>query len=187
MQQSIHSDAHIIGLILNQEKRGMSMLYDKYSDAIYGMVCKFISHQETAEEVMQDVFVKAWSNAEKYDEAKGRLFTWLVQITRNTVIDKLRSPSFSRTRQMFPLETVGSSEAMKVESQGSSNFELRELVFSLHPDYRVLIDYAYFRGYSQSEIAETLEMPIGTVKTRVRYAILELRKLLRKDILVLAA
>jgi RNA polymerase sigma-70 factor (ECF subfamily) len=187
MQQSPQTDAHILGFILKQEKRGMSMLYDKYAAAIYGMVCKSISHQETAQEVVQDVFMKAWNNAGKYDEVKGRLFTWLAQITRNTVIDKLRSPAFSRTCQLFPLETVGSSEAVRVEFQGSSNFELWELVSSLHPDYRVLIDYAYFRGYSQSEIAETLEMPIGTVKTRVRYAILELRKLLRKDILVLAA
>lgn len=162
----------------------MSLLYEYYAPTIYGMICRMIPYNEIAEEVLQDVFVKVWENFNKYDSSKGRLFTWLVQITRNTTIDRLRSASYSQNLLTCSIEKT---DEIPVEHPPIQDSGLKRVVEGLDPMHRMLIDYVYFQGYSQAEIAVEFSMPLGTVKTRVRAAILELRKLLNSDIAVMAA
>ena len=98
-------ELEIISLLKKTDKRAISLLYKNYSEALYGIICRTIPSEEVASEVLQDVFVKVWRNADKYDVDKGRLFTWLTQITRNTCIDRLRSGRYQRGTKTTELDT----------------------------------------------------------------------------------
>jgi RNA polymerase sigma factor (sigma-70 family) len=152
-------------------------LYDRYSAALYGIICRMVCNSNTGEELLQDVFVKVWKNIDKYDTAKGSLFTWLLQITRNTCIDYLRSkkhqPKFNGDPEMH-------HEKVNAQSEGHynpENTELRSLAYKLDHKYRQVIDLVYFWGYSQEEVARLLDIPLGTVKTRSRAGLQQLRNL----------
>jgi len=128
---------------------------------------------------LQEVFVKIWKQVSTYDASKGRLFTWMMNIARNASIDMLRSKNYQRSQQNRELtETVyekGGSTSTNVEQIG-----LRKLVNSLKEDYRILLELAYFEGLTQDEISKMLNMPLGTVKTRLRTALIQLRELMKK-------
>jgi RNA polymerase sigma-70 factor (ECF subfamily) len=182
-QRNIDREQEIIRLLGLRDDRAVSMLYQHYSGALYGIIARMIPAKEVAEEVLQDTFVKIWDNAEKYDSAKGRLFTWLAQITRNAALDRVRSAGYRRNQKTDVLEpavsnSVKMAEDMQIEDEG-----LRKVVAKMDGKYRMLIDYAYFQGYTQSEIAEELNMPLGTVKTRLRSAINGLRQILKNEII----
>ncbi len=128
---------------------------------------------ELAEQVLQDTFVKVWKNSSGYDRSKGKLFTWLINIARNTAIDATRTSHykhFSKTEDIDTLITVQSDNEIQPDHLG-----LRQIVESLDDKYRILIEKIYFEGYTQKEIEEELGIPLGTVKTRLRYAMNELR------------
>lgn len=157
-----------------------SILYDNYARALLGVIKKVIVDDETAEDVLQDSFVKIWNNKAMYDPSKGRLYTWMLNIVRNTSIDYMRS------RQNKLDEKIQRGENVVYEVNRTNNVEMntdrigiRTIVSTLKEDQRKLIDLAYFEGYTQEEIAQKLDIPLGTVKTRVRAALIVLRKLIR--------
>lgn len=132
---------------------------------------------ETAQDVLQDSLVKMWRFGPKYDRSKGRLFTWLLNICRNTAIDSLR-----RKKPENSLEQIWNGPA-DVDISNRQQYELKtdriglqEMVSGLDEKYRELIDLVYFKGFSHQEAAEKMDLPLGTVKTRVRSAIQQLRK-----------
>ncbi len=187
-KRNIDRENEIITLLGNGDKRAISLLYKHYSGALFGIISRTISNPEVAREVLQDVFLKVWKNADKYDKSKGRLFTWLAQIARNSTIDTFRSGKFQRDTKTDELDvavannTTTLSENMNVQDSG-----LQSLVIQLDEKYRVIIEYIYFKGYSQSEAAKELNIPIGTLKTRTRAAIKELRKSLGKELFTIGS
>ncbi len=168
-----------IARLQQQDQTVIGELYDAYSGALYGVVLRIVQSPEIAQQVLQDTFVKVWRNGAAYDTSKGRLFTWLVNIARNTAIDATRTAHFQRSRKTDSLDTL-------VHSPGGTavhpeHIGVREVVGRLDEKYRLLIDLMYFQGYTQEEAAEETGIPLGTVKTRLRYAIGELRRMFGED------
>ncbi len=153
----------------------MSLLYDKYSGALFGTIMRVVHSQEIAEEVLQDTFTKVWRNIESYDTSKGRLFTWLINIARNSAIDATRQKDFKRQNQSLD-NVVNTIDTQQSTTLNPETIDMRQLTEKLSPEYKDLVDLIYFQGYTQSEAAEQLNIPLGTVKTRIRTAIIRLRE-----------
>ena len=169
------ADEFLIESLRSRETSALSLLYDKYSGALFGAILRVVHSNEIAEEVLQDTFTKVWRNFDSYDTSKGRLFTWLINIARNSAIDATRQKGFNRQNQ--PLENVVNSiETPRSASLNPEAIDMRQLTDKLSPEYKDLIDLIYFQGYTQSEAAETLNIPLGTVKTRVRTAMVRLKE-----------
>lgn len=173
------SEQEIISLLLNQDEQGFNYLYDNYAAAIYGMICRVVAEKEYANEVLQDVFVKIWKNIKQFDAEKGRLYTWMINLARNTAIDYIRSKGFQNEQknQSIP-DFVNDSEQYATHTR-VDHIGMKDVLQQLKPEWRELIEFAYFKGYTQQEIADRLDMPIGTVKTRIRSALSALKNLLK--------
>lgn len=168
-------------LLRARSKEAFAQLYDDYSPALYGVIHRILRSDELAEEALQDAFVKIWRGADTYDSSKGRPFTWMLQIAKNTAIDYTRSARFQQSRKTDPITSnVNEDESYSV-NQDIRDPGLRRVVERLDDKYRVLIDLVYFRGYTQSDIEKELDIPLGTVKTRLRKAMMELRSMLRSE------
>lgn len=180
------SEEQLIALLKNREERAFSYLYDHYSGAIYGLILRIVTSEEHAQEVIQDVFVKIWKYIDQYDASKGRFYTWMINISRNTAIDYLKSKGYQNEQKNQSISNFVSKDEARL-SAGMNNpadkdadlIGMNTIINGLKPEWRELIELAYFQGYSQSEIAEMLDIPIGTVKTRTRNALLELKGLLK--------
>ncbi len=173
-----YSEAELVILLKERQQSAFSYLYDNYSGAIYSVILSIIPDRELANDVLQEVFVKIWRQIDSYDATKGRLFTWMINVTRNASIDTIRSKAFQNSQQNRELtETV-------YESAGSidTNIDkigLRKLVHKLKEEYKTLIELAYFQGYTQEEISKIMGIPLGTVKTRLRTALIQLRQIIK--------
>lgn len=152
----------------------MEILYDNYSSALFGVIHRIVGKEDTAEELLQEAFLKIWNNFAQYDATKGRLFTWMVNIGRNLAIDKVRSKDFINQSKNQNIENAVFIPDPKL-AYDPDLIGIREIVRKLEPEYRQIIDLLFFEGYSQSEVAEKLSIPLGTVKTRSRAAITRLR------------
>jgi len=173
-----YTEAELVALLKERQQPAFSYLYDNYSGALYSVVLSIVTERETASDVLQEVFIKIWRQIELYDPAKGRLFTWMMNITRNASIDMVRSKGFNNNQQNRELteavyDTVGSITT-NIDKIG-----LRKLVYKLKEEYRTLVDLAYFQGYTQDEISKLLNIPLGTVKTRLRTALIQLREIIK--------
>ncbi len=148
-----------------------------YSGALLGVISRIVQPIELAEDLLQETFVKIWNSAASYDPAKGRLFTWMMNVARNLSIDKLRSKEFKNSSKNQELENnVDFIDEQKKVSFNADVLGLKDMVTQLKPEFKQVLDLVYFGGYTHAEAAEELNLPLGTVKTRVRMAILELRK-----------
>lgn len=176
----------IIDLLQSGDKKGMPLLYKHYSAAIYGIIIRMVNNEEVAQEVMQDVFIKAWKHADKYDSNKGRLYTWLAQIARNSSLTTIKSGNFQRDAKTDSLDPIVYNSESLSEEDNINDIGLKKVIDKLDDKHKLLIDYIYYRGYSQRDAAKALSLPVGTVKTRIRTAILELRKVLGNDIAVIS-
>ena len=150
-------------------------LYDHYSAALYGVIRQIVIDAEMGNDVLQDAFVNIWRRIDSYDEAKGRLFTWMLNIARHAAIDKTRSKGFQQHQKQLPLNGEMTQVALR---PGIDDFGLKKLIYKLKEEQRQLIDLSYFQGYTHEQIAQALHMPLGTVKTRIRSALSLLRALL---------
>lgn len=173
-------EEELIALLKSRNEDGLRVLYDHYSAALFGVILRIVNDKEIAEDLLQESFVKIWNNIAQYDAAKGRLYTWLLNIARNAAIDKTRSKDFRGAGQSRSLEdSVYTVDKQYNDSIAIDHIGLRKVVDSLKPEQRQLIDLLYFGGYTQSEVAKKLDIPLGTVKTRVKAAMNKLRELLR--------
>jgi RNA polymerase sigma-70 factor, ECF subfamily len=171
-----NADESIIELLRSRDAEGVSLLYDKYSSALFGVIFRVVHSKELAEEALQDTFTKAWRNIDSYDATKGRLYTWLINIARNTAIDATRAKNFKHQNQ--PLDNVVNTiDTQQSTSINPDTLDIQRLTEKLAPEYKVLIDLIYFQGFTQAEVAEHLSMPLGTVKTRLRTAMSTLKQL----------
>jgi RNA polymerase sigma factor (sigma-70 family) len=172
-----YTEEELVTALKNREGKGYEYLYKNYKGALNTVVSQFITDTETANDVLQDVFIAAWSNIDKYNKEKGRLFTWLHTLTRNTAINKLRSKEFKTTQKNDNISDYVSNIELKDPLQLNINtIGLRKQVHLLREDYKAVLELSYFNGFTQEEIAKTLDIPLGTVKTRLRNALIELRK-----------
>ncbi|HRG39222.1 MAG TPA: sigma-70 family RNA polymerase sigma factor [Bacteroidia bacterium] len=179
MQKPIKSytEEELVILLKSKDARAYNLLYDNYSAALFGVISKVVSAEEIAEDILQDVFVKIWKNIENYDASKGRLFTWMLNIARNASIDYSRSKQSKMDGKLQDLENSRYEVNKQNALQSNTDFiGVKEQVAKLKEDYRVLIDMLYFEGYTQEDAAKELNIPLGTVKTRVRAAIVKLRE-----------
>lgn len=153
-------------------------LYSNYSAALYGIVCKLLRHDAAAEDVLQDAFVKIWRNMDKYNPAKGTLFTWMLNITRNCCIDYLRSKQHQEQLRTASngLEYISHTMQDKQSLFRHERRELRQLAGQLDDKHKEIVELVYFYGYTMQEVADMLNIPIGTIKTRSRAAIKKIRE-----------
>ncbi|WP_094569296.1 RNA polymerase sigma factor [Mucilaginibacter xinganensis] len=171
------SEEELVLALRNREKIAIEALYDMYSSSLYGVISRIIIDTATAEDVLQETFVKIWHSFSSYSTEKGRLFTWMVNIARNLSIDKIRSKDFKNQNKNQELE----NNVTSIDEQRSTVYKpellgIKELVETLKPDQKAILDLVYFKGYTHVEAAEELAVPLGTVKTRLRMAIQQLRK-----------
>lgn len=169
-------------LILQLKKQNevaFSQIYDMYSENIFGIINNIVKDVEIAEEVLQDVFIKVWNKSDSYSSDKGRFFTWLLNISRNAAIDKVRSKAYKNKRKNFDFDDFSFfiKDDMDLDSQ-SDGYGLRKFVDRLKPMCVKLIDLLFFKGYTQKEVSEALDIPLGTVKSRNRSCLNSLRETL---------
>ncbi len=174
-----YTEEELVELLRNRDQQAFSYLYDNYAAALNGIICRMIDETQLAEDILQEAFVKIWNNFVHYDSSKGRLFTWMINITRNLTIDTLRSKGYKKSRQISKDEnSVSNYHDKNSSSDRFDTIGLRKQLSNLKPEQKSIIDLAYFSGYTQEEISKEIGIPLGTVKTRMRSAILELRKML---------
>ena len=160
-----------------RDESGMQHLYDQYSQALYIVVYRIVHEEQTANEILHDAFVKIWRKIDQFDSAKSGLYSWMVAICRNAAIDRVRSKSFREHQKIRnESEDVSAAVATQKTETKEDTVGVRELVETLDPNHKALIDLVYFNGYTHKEAAEELDIPLGTAKTRIRLAIKELRK-----------
>lgn len=174
---SAYTEVELVIKLKARDEQAFSFLYDRYAQALFGIICQIVTPEETAEDVLQQTFLKIWKGINQYDASKGRLFTWMLNIARHQAIDHTRSTAFNNQGKTIPL-----TENVYEKDGGSPadprDYGLKKLLEKLAPENRRLLELFYFFGYTHNEIAGFLKMPLGTVKTRLRSTILELRKYL---------
>ena len=177
---STYTEPELIKTLKDRNEQSFSYLYNQYSGALYSIILQIVPDQGLANDVLQEAFINIWRKIDSYDQAKGRLFTWMLNIVRNLAIDTIRSKAYQNSKKNQELPEViylnldTHKTHLKVDEIG-----LKKVLEKLKPEHRVLIDLAYFKGYTHEEIAEIEEIPLGTVKTRIRTALIQLREQLK--------
>lgn len=163
-------------LLRRKDDGAFSYLYDHYAAALHGVVRQIVSDTELANDVVQEVFINIWKKIDTYDASKGRLFTWMLNIARNASIDKTRSRQF---QQGLRQQGLGDTESLAYAVRpGLDDYGLKKVLYKLKDEQRMLIDLSYYQGFTHEQIAKALNIPLGTVKTRIRSALTQLRNLL---------
>ncbi|QTE23416.1 RNA polymerase sigma factor [Polaribacter cellanae] len=169
-------------LILEFQKKDVKAyekLYNMYCNSISGVVNNIVKNDDVSQEITQDVFIKAWNNSASYSSKKGRFFTWILNIARNAAIDYTRSKKYKQSKKNLNSDFfVDILETSRSLDNSTDAIGLKEFVTKLGNKCKRVIELLYFKGFTQKEASEELEMPIGTIKTRNRNCIGELRTML---------
>ncbi|HEY2720075.1 MAG TPA: RNA polymerase sigma factor [Chitinophagaceae bacterium] len=168
---ALHSDDH----------QSFEKIYNRFARVLHGTLITWVNDAHIAENLLQDAFVKAWTSRGSYDPAKGRLFTWLYNITRNVCIDYYRSKQYKRGKAAILSEDISIVVNCKMTNQLPDTIGLRKLLGMLRREEQQVVELMYFKGLTQKEIAKLMDMPLGTVKTRVSMAIKNLRSFFMHD------
>jgi len=170
------AETELVFRLKAKDKLALEYLYDHYSAALYSVIIRVIQREDIAEEVLQDVFLKVWDKFDQYDNSKGKLFTWLVNIARNQSIDKTRSKEISKELKTGGIEKLVSKvDRQNQVEQDTESIGVKEVLKKLPEEQQFVMEHLYFKGYTQSELAEEFSIPLGTVKTRTRMALQHLR------------
>lgn len=184
---SRYDDPALLRLIARSQEGALVQLYDRYSRLVFSLAFAIVHDQDTAEEITLDVFLRVWQKAGTYRPELSKVSTWLAHITRNHAIDVLRRQASRHEQDTIPWD----DSVLLSDSPGQSPPESMEdslqrerihrALAGLPPEQRQVLFMAYFEGYTQTRIAETLRQPLGTIKTRIRLAMQKLRDLLREE------
>lgn len=168
-------EEHIVQLLAQGDKAAINLLYENYSDSLYGVILKITNNEELAQDALQESFVKIWRNAKKYDSQKAKLFTWLYRIARNTAIDKLRSFNNRYNKEV----QIDKSDVyiLPTASLNQDVLDLKEHVTKLEEKYQIVLNALFFEGMTQQEASDELNIPLGTIKSRLKIGLRDLRKL----------
>jgi RNA polymerase sigma-70 factor (ECF subfamily) len=168
----------VVRLLQQQDEEGMRQLFQFYSGALMTIIQSIIPQKEEAEEVLHDALLKVWNNIDSYNAGKSRFFTWMARIARNAAIDRARSKNYRKTNE---IDEVVSRRKELSQTPSVDYIGVSSLLEKLDEDHRPIINLLYLQDYTQSEAAKELGVPLGTVKTRARRAIMQLRKLLQTE------
>jgi RNA polymerase sigma-70 factor (ECF subfamily) len=161
------------------DAEGLSSLYDESSSLVYGLVLRIVGNEADAEEVTSDVYVQVWRRAKDFQMQRGSVQAWLVMLARSRAIDQLRSAQRFRNHQLDGETAEFASPEPDPEQQQAGKertAKVRNALALLTPAQREAIEMAFYGGYTQSELAERLGQPLGTVKTRIRLGMMKLRE-----------
>ena len=179
-------DADLLRLIAYAQESALGSLYDRYGRLVYSLAYNAVGDVALAEEITQDVFLRIWEKAETYRVEQGKVVTWLASITRNRAIDLYRRRSVRPEGNRVPWD-LDTGPDLQADTDVEGEVEIarrkqviRQALAELPAEQRLALSYAYFQGYSHREIAEHLNEPLGTVKTRIRLAMQKLRVLLEE-------
>jgi RNA polymerase sigma-70 factor (ECF subfamily) len=180
-------DDALLGQIVMAQQHALSEIYDRYSSLVYSIAFHIIGDQAMAEEITLDVFTKVWQKANTYRAERGSVYVWLTSITRNRSIDRLRQEISHQNAQRGLWADITAQTDLREEGPETAvalslrKRQIQTAISKLTEDQRDVVALAYFKGYTQREIAELRDLPLGTVKTRIRSAIQKLRQLLQDE------
>lgn len=167
---------HLILQFQQKDVKAYEKLYNMYCNSISGVVNTIVKNDDVAQEITQDVFIKAWNKSDSYSAKKGRFFTWILNIARNAAIDYTRSKKFKQSKQNlnsdFFVDILETSDNL---DNSTDAIGIKEFVKKLGDKCKSVIELLFFKGYTQKEASEELDIPLGTIKTRNRKCIAELR------------
>ncbi|UHG94475.1 RNA polymerase sigma factor [Spirosoma oryzicola] len=178
MTTTPQTEAYLVYTLQTGQASAFATLHRNYSSALFNVLVGLVGDYERAEDLLQDSFVKIWTHIHHYDPAQGRLYTWLLTITRNVALDELRSRKV-HTKAVKYISQRSSELTQPVVNTGLVNGSVFAL---LPPKQRQIMELLYQKGWTLLEIAKKLKLPLGTVKTRVRMAIQTLKQFFHQDI-----
>ena len=179
-----YTQEELVSLLLQKNQDAFSYLYDNYSKALFGVVYAVVPNQEDAEDILQMLFVKIWKNIESYDATKGRLYTWMLNLARNLAIDYTRSKhQKAKAKIQNVSDSVYELRNQATENAANDFLGFNAILNELKTEHKEIIDLIYYKGFTHEQASKELNMPLGTVKTKVRQAITILKELTKKEIL----
>jgi RNA polymerase sigma factor (sigma-70 family) len=177
MKEKIDEET-LIKMLYGRNPSAPGILYDRYSAALYGIIFRILQDHVLAEITLQESFSKIWNDFQQYDASKGRLLTWMINISRNLSLEKLRSKDFYGLNKNLSAESyVSMLNSKNGYSFNPESIQPEEIVHKLEPEYKMIIDLLFFHGLTQSEAAEKLNIPLGTVKSRSHAAVQKLKEI----------
>lgn len=169
-------DSELYHKVRGGDQQALEQLYDKYEKILYSFSYRMTRHKESSEEVVQEVFIKIWKGQGNFDSSEGKFSSWLLTMTRNAAIDlmrKLKEPQYEfEERDSLVSEESSTEDLIEWKERG---VQLREAISALGEDQQKMIESFYFKGMTQRKIAEHFDLPLGTVKGRIRLALKHLR------------
>ncbi|MEO7318876.1 MAG: sigma-70 family RNA polymerase sigma factor [Chthoniobacteraceae bacterium] len=186
--KQLEAEIELLRRIGQGDRRSFEELYDRFSGVLFSTAYRVLNNREAAEDVLQDVFIQIWEKAPLYDPARGKPMTWAVTLTRNKSIDRLRSTQrrnrlhddVGRESQTF--EQFDDRSSFDALASGETGALVREAIQKLSKDQREAIELAFFSSLTQTEIAERLDVPLGTVKARIRRGMMKLKDVLSPEL-----
>lgn len=175
--KQLYNELELVTALRRKDDEAFGYLYDHYAGALYSVIRQIVGDADVSNDVLQEAFVNIWRRIDQYDESKGRLFTWMLNVARNAAIDKTRSKGFQQNSKVQPL--MDSDGVYASVKPGVDDYGLKRVLAKLKDEQRLLIDLSYFQGYTHEQIAKALDIPLGTVKTRIRSALTQLRNFLQ--------
>ncbi len=178
-----YSQEELTILISNGNQKAFAYLYDNYSQTLFGVIYNIVYSQEDAEDILQQAFIKIWNNFDSYSDTKGRLYTWMLTVCRNLALDFIRSKNEKNKKKIQSLENF--VYMLKSNNTLDSKIDfigIDKILSILNLEEQELINLAYFQGFTQEEIAKKIQIPLGTVKTKMRNSIQKLRVSVNNEI-----
>jgi RNA polymerase sigma-70 factor (ECF subfamily) len=181
-------DRQLMSCIASSEKDALEALYTKYASSVYSLAMFMLKQEALAEEATQDVFLNIWLKASSYKSDRGEPKAWIMSVAHHKIIDMIRSQRRGAavtdqgaydTLEFLPSSRISTEEEVETKLDRD---RIMAALATLPPEQRQVILLGYFEGYSQSEMATTLQQPLGTVKTRVRLAMRKLKSVLEEDV-----
>ena len=166
--------AMLLEMVRSKSEKGFHILYDKYCGSLYNILLKIVLRTDVADDLLQETFVKIWKYIDRYDPAKGTLFTWMLNIARNQAIDYLRSHGYRQQLHENIDPFLLHVDCISTADINTSDLEFKDFksnAMQLDKKYAEVIDMIYFHGWTQEQTARILDLPLGTVKTRARKAV----------------
>ncbi len=172
-----YTEQELISYLKERNDFAFSYLYENYSGALFSVITNIVPDKEIAGDVLQEVYINIYRKIDTYDSGKSRLYTWMLNIARNEAIDTIRSKGYRNSQQNREVTEAVYEQAGSTQ-QNIDKIGLRKLLEKIKPEYRDLVDLSYFKGLTQEEISQFQGIPLGTVKTRLRAALSQLRALI---------
>jgi RNA polymerase sigma-70 factor (ECF subfamily) len=181
-------DEALVRRVLDRDADAFARLYDRHADLVYSVALRVLADPALAEDTAQDVFLRLWRTPQAYDPARGRFVSWLVSVARNRAVDEVRMRGRRRLREVGenanpedPPDGRAEDPQLAVQVQ-ADRLAVRRALLTLPEEQRTALELAYFSGLTQQEIAERLQQPLGTIKTRTRLALKKLRQALSAEV-----